>query len=123
MIMQSSLKRWCFFELHAGNGLEIRHFEKNSNSRKCKTQGKTQNSKGKSQNSRKKRKASANFTPARLKINVKMSFGVLKRKINDVLFENIFLESAIPMEIWTKIHENPIKNCRHLANIPKNSSH
>ena len=28
-------------------GLEIRHFEKNSNSRKCKTQGKTQNSRGK----------------------------------------------------------------------------
>ena len=29
------------------SGLEIRHFEKNSNSRKCKTQGKTQNSRGK----------------------------------------------------------------------------
>ena len=47
---------------------------------------------------------------------------VLKRKINDVLFENIFLESAISMEIWTKNHANLIENCKQLTNIPKNSS-
>ena len=51
-----------------------------------------------------------------------MSFCVLKRKINYVLFEDIFLGSAISMEIWTKIHANPIENCKQLSNIPKNSS-
>jgi len=43
-------------------------------------------------------------------------------KINVVLFENIFLESAISMEIWTKNHANLIENCKQLTNIPKNSS-
>ena len=36
--------------------------------------------------------------------------------------KKIFVESAISIEIWTKIHANPIENCKQLTNIPKNSS-
>ena len=36
-----------------------------------------------------------------------------------VLFEKVCLESAISMEIWTKIHANLIENCKQWTNIPK----
>ena len=58
-------------------GLEIRHFDKNSNSRKCKTQGKTQNSRGKIPKLKEKTQGFGKFYSQKAennKINVKMSF-------------------------------------------------
>ena len=106
---------WCL----VSTGLEIRHFEKNSNSRKCQTQGNAklkEKLNGKNlKNSRKKFMASANFTPTRLKIMPNWAHVCSKRKMNF----DIFQKSAISKGIRSETRANPIENCKQSNNTLK----
>ena len=98
-------------------GLEIRHFDKNSNSRKCKTQGKTQNSRRKNPELKEKTQGFCKFYSNHVennKINVNLSLCVL----NFMLSKNgLFLK----VQFCRRFSQKLMKNSHRKLKVTKKS--